>query len=383
MTTDRNADLAPPWSAWHEQRPVTSLTHFDTAAAGRCSSSALRAVADHARREAEAGAYIAEAEAAPVLQSAREDLGGILGVPADGLAFLESASAAQAALLRSWPLRENDAVAIVGSEWGPNLAAFTERGLRLTELRSDARGRLDLGHLEQVLANDPPAAVHLTQVSAHRALIQPIPEAVAVCHAAGVPLWVDAAQALGHVDSATGADAVYATSRKWMCGPRGVGVLGIAPQWWPSLRVRPYVLAPSDQPTVHALDSHDAHIAGRVGLAAAVRQYLAAGAPALWRRLEQVGRLTRAALGGLPGWQVVDDADASSAITALCPTAGQDLAATRARLLSEHSILTTVTTVARAPRELTTPLLRISPHVDCTAEQLAGLRRALAAHTAG
>jgi pyridoxal 5-phosphate dependent beta-lyase len=267
----------------------------------------------------------------------------------------------------------------VGSEWGPNLAAFAERGLRVTELRSDARGRLDLGHLEQVLASDPPAAVHLTQVCAHRALIQPIPEVAAVCHAAGVPLWVDAAQALGHVDTATGADAVYSTSRKWMCGPRGVGVLGIAPQWWPSLRVRPYVLAPSDQPTVHALDSHDAHIAGRVGIAAAARQYLAAGPPAVWRRLEEVGRMTRAALYGLPGWQVVDDADASSAITALRPSAGQDLVATRARLLSEHSILTTVTTVARAPRELTTPLLRISPHVDCTADQLAALHTALAA----
>ncbi|MDP9094045.1 MAG: aminotransferase class V-fold PLP-dependent enzyme [Actinomycetota bacterium] len=379
MTTDPTDELAPPWRAWHEQRPGTSLTHFDTAAAGRCSSSAQRAVAEHARREAEIGAYIAEAEAAAVLQSARSDLGGLLGVPPDGVAFVESATAAQGALLRSWPLREGDAVAIVGSEWGPNLAAFADRGLRLTELRSDANGGLDLAHLERVVASDPPAAVHLTQVCAHRALTQPISEAAALCRTAGVPLWVDAAQALGHVDTACGADAVYATSRKWMCGPRGVGVLGIAPQWWPSLQVSRYVLAPSDEPTVRGLDSHDAHIAGRVGLAAAVRQFLAVGAPSVWRRLEEVGRLTRAALAELPSWQVVDEAGAPSAITAVRPSAGQDLAATQARLLAEHSILTTVSTVARAPRELTTPLLRISPHVDCTTEQLSALRRALAA----
>jgi hercynylcysteine S-oxide lyase len=53
--------------------------------------------------------------------------------------------------------------------------------------------------------------------------VQPVAAAAALCRAAGVPLWVDAAQALGHVDAACGADAVYATSRKWLTGPRGVG----------------------------------------------------------------------------------------------------------------------------------------------------------------
>jgi pyridoxal 5-phosphate dependent beta-lyase len=48
---------------------------------------------------------------------------------------------------------------------------------------------------------------------------------------AGVPLWVDAAQALGHVDTARGADAVYATSRKWLTGPRGVGLLAVTEPW--------------------------------------------------------------------------------------------------------------------------------------------------------
>ena len=42
-------------------------------------------------------------------------------------------------------------------------------------------------------------------------------------------MWVDAAQALGHVGTACGADAIYATSRKWLCGPRGIGVTVVAP----------------------------------------------------------------------------------------------------------------------------------------------------------
>ena len=51
----------------------------------------------------------------------------------------------------------------------------------------------------------------------------------ALCREAGVPLVVDAAQSLGHTDVDLGADVVYGTSRKWLAGPRGVGVLVARP----------------------------------------------------------------------------------------------------------------------------------------------------------
>ena len=70
-------------------------------------------------------------------------------------------------------------------------------------------------------------------------------------------------------------------------------------------------------------------------------------------------------------------ADSPSAITALRATNGQDITAVRARLLDEHGILTTAGAVTRAPREMTEPLLRISPHVDVAPEDLARLRQAL------
>ena len=58
-----------------------------------------------------------------------------------------------------------------------------------------------------------------------------------------MPLWVDAAQALGHVDTACGADVLYATSRKWLTGPRGVGLLAVSDRWWDTLQVRTSPLA--------------------------------------------------------------------------------------------------------------------------------------------
>jgi pyridoxal 5-phosphate dependent beta-lyase len=237
-------------------------------------------------------------------------------------------------------------------------------------------GQIDLDQLERRLATAPPAVVHLTQVVSHRSLVQPVAQAAALCRAAGVPLWVDAAQAVGHVDTALGADAVYAPGRKWLAGPRGVGMLAIGESWWRRLNIPAVAMAPADWPPVRLLESHDAHVAGRVGLAAAARQFLDAGPAQVWQRLQQVGQESRKVLGGLAGWEVAGGGG-PSAITGLRPTAGQDVVAVRRRLLSEHAIVTTAAVPARAPREMTEILLRVSPHVDCSAASLQRLSEAL------
>jgi pyridoxal 5-phosphate dependent beta-lyase len=367
------------WSTWTQLRPPVRGPFFDNAAAGRSSAAVLEATAGHARLEASLGGYVAEEQAAPILNAGRSALAALLGVEPGGLAFTESASAARRALLAAWPLADGDTIAVVASEWGPNLEAFSDRGLRIAELACHGDGRLDLEHLERFLASSPPAAVHLTQVASHRGLAQPVAAAARICQAAGVPLWVDAAQALGQVDTATGADAVYGTSRKWLAGPRGVGLLGIARPWWDKLTTRVPGMAAAGTPPVWLLESQEAHVAGRVGLSLAVREHLDLGPAAVWARLGEVGRATRLALAGLPGWQVVDPPGAPGAITALRPAAGQDLTAVRRRLIDEHGIATTVATPARAPRDMREPFLRISPQVDCSAADLECLAAALSA----
>ena len=370
------------WSFWRDQRPRTEYVHLDSAAAGRSSAATLRAVGAHAEREAVAGAYVAAAEASAVLEEGRVALSGLLGVAPAGIAFVESATAALAALLAAWPLDTGDTVAVVPSEWGPNLDAFANRGLSVAELATCGNGEVDLDALRRFVTRTPPAFVHLTQVASHRALVQPVAEAAAVCHDAGVPLWVDTAQALGHADTACGADALYATSRKWLTGPRGVGLIAVTAAWWDRLRISAPALElaarPEGSSPLWLLESREAHVAGRVGLCAAVRQHLDTGAAGVRQRLAEVGWQTREALAEVPGWEVVGNPAALSAITGLRPTAGQDVTAVRARLLAEYKIVTTAGHPARAPREMTEPLLRVSPHVDCTPEDLAMLCGALA-----
>ena len=369
-----------PWSAWREARPPARLVHLDSASAGRSSYAVIDAVTAHLRREAEVGGYVAAEQVAPALEQARHDLGALLDLGADDLAFVESATAALEVLLRVWPLSEGARVGVPPSCWGPNVELLRRRGLDPVALPVDDTGVLTPELLEDRLRDDPPDLLLVDLVAAHRGLVQPVRELAPVARRHGVPLWVDVAQGLGHVDARTGADAVVATSRKWLAGPRGVGLVGVAAPWHHRLRVPPRAKHPGAGP-VALLESDEAHVAGRLGLGVAAAELLAAGPGAVVDRLAEVGREVRAALADVPGWRVVGPAAPAGAITAVEPTAGQDPARVGADLRGA-GVLTTLCLPWRAPGEVPADhpgSLRVSPHVDLAAADLDALVRGLAA----
>jgi pyridoxal 5-phosphate dependent beta-lyase len=213
-------------------------------------------------------------------------------------------------------------------------------------------------------------------------VVQPVAALAEVCRDLGLPLVVDAAQALGHLDCAVGAAAIYSSSRKWMAGPRGVGVLAISAELAHRLRPR---LPPPEMglgiPVMKSLELGEANVAARVGYSVALGEHLAAGPGQIRDRLAQLGGMTRTALADVKGWRVVEPLGEPTAITTLAPTDGADPERVRAWLIAERGIVTTYAEVQRAPYEMTMPVLRASPHVDTTAEDLDQFAEALAAAT--
>jgi pyridoxal 5-phosphate dependent beta-lyase len=318
---------------------------------------------------------VAEAAADDLLQQGRSVLGGLVGMAAADVAFVESAQAALAALLTGWRLPAGSRVACLPGEYAPNVAQLRTYGLRPEPLPVDGIGRADVEGVERLLGDDPPRFVHLTHIGSHRGLVQPAREIALLCRAAGVPLVIDAAQALGHVDTDLGADVVYSTSRKWLAGPRGVGMLFVRPAV--AAELTPVLPEPEGVPPMRAFESGEAHVAGRVGLVVAVGEHLAAGPDRVRERLAALGRATRQLLDGVGGWRVVEPEDEPTATTTLRPPDGVDVAGTMARLLAEHGIVTTAIGPERAPGEMTGPVLRISPHLDATLDDLEAVAAAL------
>ena len=79
---------------------------------------------------------------------------------------------------------------------------------------------------------------------------------------------------------------------------------------------------------------------------------------------------------------MVEPLDEPTAITTLEPIGGADPQRIRAWLIAERGIVTTYAEMQRAPFEMRTPVLRASPHVDSTAEDLEQFAEALAVATA-
>ena len=372
MTELPHEDLGASWRA---VRPRPAGRHLDSAACSRQSSRALDAAAHHARHEAELGGYVAEAASDDLLQQGRSVLGGLVGMAAADVAFVESAQAALVALLTGWRLPAGSRVACLPGEYAPNVAQLRTYGLRPEPLPVDGSGRADLDGIARLLATDPPSFVHLVHIGSHRGLLQPAAEVAALCREAGVPLVLDAAQSLGHADVDLGADVVYSTSRKWLAGPRGVGMLFVRPSI--AAELTPVLPEPEGVPPMRAFESGEAHVAGRIGLVVAVGDLLAAGPDRVRERLAALGPATRQRLDGVKGWRVIEPLEEPTATTTLRPPDGVDVVETRTRLLVEHGIVSSAIGRERAPGEMTGPVLRISPHLDATLEDLDAVAAAL------
>jgi pyridoxal 5-phosphate dependent beta-lyase len=320
-----------------------------------------------------------------VLDAGRVAFAALAGMPDAEVVFTTGSLNALDLLLGSWPA-DRRTVACLPGEYGPNLAMMAAHGFDRQVLPTLEDGRVALDDAAFALNADPPDLVHLDAVASHSGVVQPLSMMAQLCVELGLPLVVDAAQALGQVDCAVGADVIYASSRKWISGPRGVGLLAVRADLMERLRPRlaapDWALKSGSLTVAQQLEFGEANIAARVGFSVALGEHLAFGPEVVRARLGEVGGISRMVLTDVSGWAVVEEVEEPSAITTLAPVDGADPHAVRAWLLTERRILTTFVGVPRAPLELTAPVLRISPHVDATAEDLTTFADALDAATA-
>lgn len=369
------------WARWRSARPKVAGLHLDSGACSRQSFAVIEAATQHAKHEAEVGGYVAAAAAAPALDAGRSAVAALTAMSASDVVYTTGSNHALDLLLSSWTGPRT--AACLPGEYGPNLAIMAANGFDVRPLPVDDIGRLAVDEAAATLEANPPALVHLTALASHRGIVQPARELADVCQGLGLPLMIDAAQALGHIDCAVGADAVYSSSRKWLAGPRGVGMLAIRPALVERLRPR---LPPPEwnlpMTVLERLEHGETNLAARIGLSVAIGEFLAFGPERIRAGLADVGRLTREALAGVDGWRVVEPVDEPTAITTLAPTAGADPQRVRAWLIAERGIVTTHAEVQRAPFEMAAPVLRVSPHVDTTADELVTFAEALTEATA-
>ena len=345
---------------WVDRRVPTSVVHLDAAACGRPSQAVLAAEIAHLQAEAQHGGYVAQARAEPVVAAGRAALAAMVGLTGTDACFLDSAGSAFATLLEAWSLPVGARIGLTAGEYGANARVLRrrarERGWELVALPTDSYGRV----------TDLPAGLDLVtfpHVASQRGIAQPVQAVLDT----GVPLLLDVAQSLGQVPIPPGCAAYVGTSRKWLGGPRGVGIAMVAPAVQASL-TEPPTLAPTNGDGMLRWEAQEAHIAGWVGLAVAAADW----APPVGAQAVRLAAYARSCLDGVGGWQVREPIDEPTAITTL---SGGDPFATRSALLAKGLLVSAIP--ASRAEDLTGPVLRVSTAAWVEPGQLEALAHAL------
>jgi isopenicillin-N epimerase len=226
---------------WRLDPAITYLNHGTVGATPRRVLEKQQSLRDEMERQPSqfmlrelAGLMPAPWRRLPRIREASEHVARFLGAHPDDLAFVPNVTTGLNAVFRSVPLGPGDEVLITDLAYGAiGLAAgaiVRERGAALKTIPIP-HPVTDAAFIVQTIASalTPSTKIAVVDhITSESALVLPVTEIAAECHARGVLLVVDGAHTPGSLAldiPATGADWYVANLHKWAHAPRACGIL--------------------------------------------------------------------------------------------------------------------------------------------------------------
>jgi len=297
------------------------LIHFNNAGASLMPDSVLKAVTDHLELERRIGGYEAADAMCDQLQDLYVQFSKLLRVKPEEIAYVENATRAWDMAFYALPLKEGDRIITHSAEYASSYLAFLQlakrRGVQIDVAPSDETGQIDVAALSSLVTSKT-RAINLVHVPTQGGLINPAEDVGSFAREHGLTYILDACQSVGQLDvdvSKIGCHILTGTGRKFLRGPRGTGFLYVAEDILESLDP-PFIDMHS---ATWAGDNHyefangskrfenwESFVAGRIGLAAAVRYALDIGLGRIEKRVCVLGQCLRETLAAIDGVTVAD-----------------------------------------------------------------------------
>ncbi len=363
------------------------VIHLNNAGCALPTRSTVDAVIAHLQREMLTGGYEAHAAATAQVDDVYAAIGTLVGVPADRVAVVESATVAWDRAFTSIGLRPGDRILTSTAEYASNVLPMLQlasTGVRVDFVPDDGDGVLDVDAAIAMLDDDV-RLVAVTHAPSQNGLLNPVEQLGDLLRRSGSTAWylVDACQSVGQrpVDATLiGCDFLAATGRKFLRGPRGTGFLAVSERALVELEPYPLDLHSATwtdagydvAPTARRYETWERSYAAMLGLGVAVRELLDLGVEPVAARIAALARHLRPALQEIPAVSVHDRGPNPSGIVTL--THATTPAADVIAVLRAAGINASLSPPDYALHDFRAhglgPVVRFSPHVFNTVDEL-------------
>ncbi|MDB5846372.1 MAG: putative selenocysteine lyase [Rhodoferax sp.] len=379
------------WRDLRERTPAAAAyLHFNHASASLPDASVFRAQRDFLDLEASIGTHRAAQQMADELAAVHAVVGRLVNVEGWQVALTHSASHGWAGALSALAVRGPVQVFLSCNEWAANLMNMAwHPGLVRTMLQSPVDGSWAEVVAAALAHRDPRLTplVSLPLLSSHSGVVHDLAGVAQVVRQAGGWLFVDASQAVGQIDvdaTALGADVLVFPARKWLRGPRGIGVAAYSARALAELGA-PYPmdihgtrLTPTQDglgtmhaPAANRFQGYEHHPSLRLGLKAAATVLLEAGKLRVQDRISTLATRLRGGLAQLEGVRLLDAGGAGLVCICIEGAKHEDVV----QRLWDAGASAAVVTSRYAPLALANhqSVVRFSPHVVTQESEVDGL----------
>lgn len=275
-------------------QPSPPETYLNAASHGSPDPAVVRRMIEHLDCEMRLGATRARHAVEEEFVAVRSSAGQLLCARPEQIGFAATTFDAWLAIVSCLPLADKRLL-VAAHEWGDNVRALT----RLADMaggRMEVLPPIDFAAPDlapwQAMIDETVAAIFVpmvTSVAGHR---YPVEQIGHLSRPDETRLIVDAAQALGQVPIEIGAlrcDALVATTRKWLRGPRQTAL------YW----MTDFTAEPGKPITARDLEPFDANVALRLGLGVALDSVLTRSVDRIETEISALGTQARARLQAL------------------------------------------------------------------------------------
>ena len=311
------------------------LCYLDNAASSQRPRAVIDAISryyEHSHANVHRGVHALSQEATDLFEGAREKVRGFVNAASTReIVFVRGTTEAVNLVAQSWGrprLQPGDEIVVSHLEHHANIVPWQmlceQTGARLRVIPMTRSGELDFDAYRALLGPRT-RLLALTHVSNALGTVVPVREYIAEARRHGIAVLLDGAQAVPHmpVDVRSLDCDFYCFSAHKMCGPTGIGVLygretmlRAMPPWQGGGDM---ILSVSFEKTTYndlpwKFEAGTPHIAGAVGLAAAIDYLGVIGMERIAAAEHRLLEYATARLATVPGLEIVGTAPAKAAV---------------------------------------------------------------------